>query len=148
MNSMLLLFLNCVVAVLSFDQFAIDTEQWKSTNIGAEQSYYNQVYEQYLNYYNYLYQQNSIFNNQNNNVNTNPTPTNITNTIPTNITNTIPINLFKMENRSTNEEEPTVTSKFLRKNKILLPHIPNIEPKKPLKTKLRTIIYRYQNKNK
>jgi len=72
-----------------------------------------------------------------------------TNPIPTNITNTIPINVFKMENRSTKyEEQPTVTPTFLRKNKILLPHKPNIEPKKPLKTKLRTILYRSQNKNK
>jgi len=71
-----------------------------------------------------------------------------TNPIPTNITNTIPINEFKMENRSTHEEQPTVTPTFPRKNKILLPHKPNIDPKKPLKTKLRTILYRTQNKNK
>jgi len=72
------------------------------------------------------------------------------NPIPTNITNTIPINVFKMENRSTNDKHPTVTVTpiFPRKNKILLPHKPNIEPKKPLKTKIRSLLCRSQNKNK
>lgn len=53
-----------------------------------------------------------------------------------------------MENRSTNEEQSTVTPTFPRKNKILLLHKPNIEPKKPLKIKTRTLLCRSQNKNK
>jgi len=73
-----------------------------------------------------------------------------TNSIPTNITtNTIPINLFKTENRSIiNDKQPTVAPIFLRKNKISLLHKPNIEPKKPLKSKLRFLLNRIQNKNK
>ncbi|XP_025204395.1 uncharacterized protein LOC112601152 [Melanaphis sacchari] len=128
MNSIYLLFLNSVVAVLSFNQLAFDTDQWKSINLGAEQSY-NQVLAQYLNYYSYLYQQNYILNNQNN-FNINP--------ISTNFTNTIPISVLKMVNRSTSDKQPTVRPLFPRKNKILLPHKPNIEPMKPLKSKKKT----------
>ncbi|XP_027837034.1 uncharacterized protein LOC114119619 [Aphis gossypii] len=153
MNSIYLLFLNSVVAVLSFNQLVSDTDQWKSSNIGAEQSY-NQVLEQYLNYYNYLYQQNCILNNQNYNVNTNPISTNITNTnpIPSNTTNIIPISVLKMENRSTNNKHPIalpiVRPIFPRKNKILLPRKPNIELMKPLKPKIRSILCKSQNKSK
>lgn len=72
-----------------------------------------------------------------------------TNPIPTNITNTIPINAFKMENRSTiNDKQPTVPPIFPRKNKILQLHKTNIELKKPLKSKIRSLLYRPQNKNK
>lgn len=54
-----------------------------------------------------------------------------------------------MENRSTvNDKQPTLTPTFPRKNKILLLHKPNIEPKKPFKSKIRSLLYRSQNKNK
>lgn len=75
-------------------------------------------------------------------MNTNPIPTNIT-------TSTIPINVLKTENRSIiNDKQPTAAPIFLRKNKISLLHKPNIEPKKPLKSKLRYLLDRIQNKSK
>jgi len=52
-----------------------------------------------------------------------------------------------MENKSTNDKQPTIRPIFPRKNKILLPRKLNIEPIKPLKSKIRLILCKSQNKN-
>lgn len=53
-----------------------------------------------------------------------------------------------MENRSTNDKQPIVRPTFLRKNKILLLRKPNMELMKPLKSKIRSILCKSQNKSK
>jgi len=53
-----------------------------------------------------------------------------------------------MENISTKYKQPIVRPIFPRKNKILLPRKPNIEVMKPLKSKIRSILYKSQNKSK
>lgn len=69
-------------------------------------------------------------------MNTNPILTNIT-------TNTIPINVVKTENISIiNDEQPTAAPTLITH---IVHHKPNIEPKKPLKSKLRYLLERIQN---
>jgi len=60
------------------------------------------------------------------------------NSISRNIKNLIPTTEPKIE-KKTNEEQTTIKPIFQRKNKIILPRIPNIRPMKPIKSKLRPV---------
>lgn len=90
--------------------------------------------KQYLiNYYNY-YKNLHEFNLNNQNT----SYPNIVNnsSISTNINNLIPTKELKIVN-VTSEEQTTIKPAIQRKNKLLLPRIPNIRPMKPIKSKLR-----------
>lgn len=66
--------------------------------------------------------------------------------MPTNITNVIPTSEVQMDKR-TNEKQTTIMPTFQRKNKLLLPRIPNIRQQKLMKSKFRPVFYKTYNKN-
>lgn len=96
-----------------------------------------------INYYNYYTNQHEfISNNQSSNWSSNIV---YNNSMPTNITNVIPTSKVQMVKR-TKEKQTTIMPKFQRKNKLLLPHIPNIRPLKPMKSKLRPVFNKTYSK--
>lgn len=118
----------------------IAVEQWNPNYLDAKQLYDQIKY--LINYYNYYTNQHEfISNNQSSNWSSNIV---YNNSMPTNITNVIPISKVQMDKR-TNEKQTTIMPKFQRKNKLLLPRIPNIRPLKLMKPKFRPVFYKPYN---
>lgn len=114
------------------------SEQWNPNNYDIQQLY-DQISKQYLiNYYNYYNYYTNLQEFISHNLNISYPNIVYNNSISTNIKNSIPTTEPKIE-KKINEEQTTIKPLFQRKNKILLPRIPNIRPMKPIKSKLRPV---------